>query len=434
MLVSDKFLRYSRSLQSTFIAEKPMNNSEKESSATLRIIAITLVTVLALAFAGYGVFLALHGFGNGQTRFTLFGQEFRSGSVALAAIFMSVVLVVILFKAIVRAAHTDTNTKPWFRFNTTDKVTTKGKNAPGVVSGDYQIGGEPGISSAPPSAIFEKTQIGHITTGGDNSPGVVMGNYTVQITQQMKEESKAKAKKVWKEIGQAAFPGMSLSPAIHANFLQCMLIALHRAFRDKAFVRFVALIFTAQEIRAGQTVNLFKIVCPYDRFCVVLQTMGRKIIEQSIAMRSLEPSERESQKAGIQKEFADELRQLEAEFGLFYSSTMFSEEPTPFKFTYDGSAKRISIVRLEQSTDMSRYDEGLTTTDGALRFMAAVSSSEVVIVHFEDVPSGASNFRLLASILDKEVEFSRLRINVDDPEEWDYKNAAFDQEAQLKGS
>lgn len=403
---------------------------ENGNSTGLRIAALVILAIAALSLAGLGVISSLHNPGQSIVAFTLFGQTFRSNSVSLAAIFMSVVLFVILFKEIVTTKESG---KTWFSSNKISSSTTSGNASPLLVKGDYQYGETGNGSSADrsPTSVIQALNVKDAKTFGDNSPLVVMGDYRVEITQQIREESRVKAKKRWKEIGSAVFPGMSLSPAIHANFFQMMLIALHREFHAEAFVRFVSVIYTRQEVRNGQTINLFQVICPHDQFCNQLQTMGRKMIEQTMALEGLSPDERQARIITLKDETIKEIHHLDQEFGLYYPQTHFSAEPTAYQCTYQRTSKRIEIKALKQSTDWSTYDDGLETTDGVLRFIASAASAHFLHIDMDAFPSGASKFRLLMATLDKTLDFDKLRISVDDPEEWDFKNDSFDREARL---
>lgn len=408
-----------------------MPQPENGNSTSLRITALALLAVVTLSLAGFGLFSSLHNRAAASIGFTLFGQTFHSKSISLAAIFISAVSFVLLFKEIV--ARSKAGGRTWFSSTTISDSMTSGDASPLLVRGDYRSGERDESSGENRSAIeaIQALDIRGAKTSGDNSPLIVMGDYKVAITQRIREESKAKAKRRWKEVGSALFPGMSLSPEIHANFVQFMLIALHRAFHTEDFIRFVSVIYTRQEVRNGETVNLFQVICPYDQFCNQLQTLGRKMIEQIMALQELNLDEREARIVTLKGETITELQRLDQEFGLYFPQRSIGAEPTPYQCTYQRNSRRIEIKELKSSADFSTYDNGLEDTDGALRFIASAPATPVLHIDIDAFPSGASKFRLLTATLDKTLDFDKLRISVDDPEEWDYKNDMFDKRARL---
>jgi hypothetical protein len=109
---------------------------------------------------------------------------------------------------------------------------------------------------------------------------------------------------------------------------------------------------------------------------------------------------------------------------------------TPIQCICDGAAKRLTLhVVPKLSLDPADYPDHLATSQELLQFIG--SYSNLKLAFGGDVAWVANNYSLMKltiAVLDRNLDMGRVRIAVDDPNEWDYINGEFDGEVRRFGN
>jgi hypothetical protein len=98
---------------------------------------------------------------------------------------------------------------------------------------------------------------------------------------------------------------------------------------------------------------------------------------------------------------------------------------------YDPDAKRIKLNCRSLALDPAEYEHHLEITSEVLEFLSAIPQAPVLDLKLHWYSGNQKLHKIIWDLLDhKAADWDKLRVAVDDDEEWDYQNLAFDHECR----
>lgn len=271
-----------------------------------------------------------------------------------------------------------------------------------------------------------------IETTGDYSPGIVRGNYT--INQKIIQQYEIKRKIQWRNLETVIFPIITDSNNSRANCASDMGFALNKVFADTKFKKFTGLIKKTTVVRNEQNVSFYELFCHQIEFCGVLQQDQKNFFSSLTSFQEQYPINVAKEK--MAEIFFKPKEDFYREWNLAVSYSI-SELWSPIEFVYDRATKRIAIHQIQNNEmNLSDYPDGISTTSEMLVLLSGLLSAHFAF--FDDsfwmrLEKNYPLMKLFVDFLDKRaIFFNRLRINVDDYDEWDYVNVSFDDEVEIK--
>lgn len=229
----------------------------------------------------------------------------------------------------------------------------------------------------------------------------------------------------WRGLEPVSYAVPSDSAIARQTFIGAICVALRDTFGD-SYEQFT--VIAKMEERSGDSgVVVYRLASPRAKFAALVQQRQKKLVESAIAARG------EAALAKIRQECLDQERREEERWAewSFETGIEFSAQPSALEIIYDPETKR---VRLETahgySLDPADYPDHLARTSELLKFIAASYRTHIAFVG--DLSWQKDNYRLtkvMMRLLDRQpIDLAALRINVDDPEDWDYSNPSFESE------
>lgn len=107
---------------------------------------------------------------------------------------------------------------------------------------------------------------------------------------------------------------------------------------------------------------------------------------------------------------------------------------TPIKCICDSVGKTMTIAIAEKSSlDPKDYPNQLKSTSDLLSLIGTYANAKGIVAG-GDIGWAVNNYSLMkltVAMLDHKLNLGNIVVNVDDPEEWDYKNGEFDEEIRI---
>jgi len=95
---------------------------------------------------------------------------------------------------------------------------------------------------------------------------------------------------------------------------------------------------------------------------------------------------------------------------------------------------RLSILPVSASTDDADYPNNVGNTSELFSLVSAHLNANIAVVNLDVATRSYSLTKLLLAFLDREFDFEAIRVNADDPEEWDYVSPSLDEELRQQAS
>jgi hypothetical protein len=225
-------------------------------------------------------------------------------------------------------------------------------------------------------------------------------------------------RKTWRPLAIFAYPSSRLEHDLSTNYFAHLVLQLHRTFREAGYTTFTGLIGIHTETIANEHVSVITLTTNQPRYVNAIH----------IAVKQLWNANADG--PALRRATNSELQDL---YTNWLVNVRLSPDPGPiaYEFVYDPEGKRVSIVPHDSlSTAPSEYPDKVSSTSELLRLLTAVAHSRIVMAgDIEIILHSYPLSKLFLEIMDsKTFDFSKVRINVQDHEEWDYINPAADQE------
>jgi hypothetical protein len=232
----------------------------------------------------------------------------------------------------------------------------------------------------------------------------------------------------WRELEHVSYAVVTDSGPARQKFVGDICEALRDAFGVR-YERFTVILASQVRQVDDDTIFIYAIESPRAKFAAVLRERQIKFVEAAITMNDGDEATVAARRLAI----AEMGRKQEESWAgwKFKTAIEFSSEPSALEIIYDPETRCIKLQSADTySLDPADYPDHLKTTSELLKFVAGSHRTHIGFIG--DTSWQANDFRLLKVImqlLDNEsVDLSAIRINVDDPEEWDYSNPVFESE------
>lgn len=275
----------------------------------------------------------------------------------------------------------------------------------------------------------KKAPVLNISTTGDYSPGIVYGNFIINQTI-VHQEAVAK-RRTWRALDSATFPPLGDTKAAKLAVWDSLLHAVAEMYGQQPYTEFTILVNTDEIVVEGEHVPRYVVVSYQLGLCSNALKEYRQFVEQYYAWRNAPPGEA---RTSLEQERLKRGARLQE----WSPSIQVPSSPswTPIQCICDGAAKRLTLhVVPKLSLDPADYPDHLATSQELLQFIG--SYSNLKLAFGGDVGWAANNYSLMKltiAVLDRNLDMGRVRIAVDDPNEWDYINGEFDEEVRRFGN
>lgn len=266
-----------------------------------------------------------------------------------------------------------------------------------------------------------------VMTDGDQSLGIVQGNFV--INQTIVHEYKESKKKHWRKLSVGNWPFQSEIPKPQGLWLHDVCEALQIAFAER-YQNFTFLLSLTDKESEGVQLKLFQIISHKARFAAALKDLREAHLRKIFA--APEAADWDSARSKLYKKIINEADPLES--WNVKAKIAMRDDLVAVRCIYEPEFKRIQLESLSgHSLDPGEYPEHLSCTSECLIFVATTLRNESAYIG--DIRWYADDYRLQKMIVDQmdkgTIDISRLRVNTEDDEDWDYVNPEYD--AEIRG-
>ena len=265
----------------------------------------------------------------------------------------------------------------------------------------------------------------NVSTTGDYSPGIVYGNFIINQTV-VHQEAVAK-RRTWRALDSATFPPLGDTKVAKLAVWDSFLLTVAEMYGQESYTEFTILVNADEIVVEGEHVPRYVVVSYQPGLCSNALKEYRQFVEQYYAWRNAQPGESRTA-------LEQERQKREARLKEWAPSIQVPSSPSwmPIQCICDGAGKRLTLhVVPKLSLDPTDYPDHLATTQELLQFLGSYSNLKLAFVG--DVGWAANNYSLMKltiAVLDRNLDMGRVRIAVDDQNEWDYINGEFDEEVR----
>jgi len=264
-----------------------------------------------------------------------------------------------------------------------------------------------------------------IRTSGDFSPGIVKGDFIVNQT--IVRQEKTTKRKTWRPLDSITLPLMSDTSASRLGVWKTMAETLVEMFGQISYTDFNILVNSDSAEKNGQVVPVRQMVTYQPGFCPQVQRKYALLIKQIMAWKD----------AGATTEGRISLEsKLKQDQACLEGWTQIVDVPTspawtPVQCVCDSAGKKVSFQAIEKySVNPADYPEHIGNSKEFLLLISSYFNAEG-LAFGGDIGWATNNYSLMKftmAVLDRTVDLDKVRVNVDDPYEWDYINGDLDAE------
>jgi hypothetical protein len=280
--------------------------------------------------------------------------------------------------------------------------------------------------SEPPGK--KETPSANVSTSGNYSPGIVYGNFINQTV--VKQEAVAK-RRTWRALDSATFPPLGDTKAAKLAVWDSFLHTVAEMYGQQPYTEFTILVNADEVVIEGEQVPRYVVVSYQPGLCSNALKEYRQFVQLYHAWRNAQPGEARTTLEQEQKKRKARLQEWSPSIQVPSSPSW-----TPIQCICDGAGKRLTLhVVPKPSLAPTDYPDHLATSRELLQFLGSYSNLNLAFVG--NAGWAANNYSLMKltiAVLDRNLDMGRVRIAVDDPNEWDYINGEFDEEVRRFGN
>lgn len=293
-----------------------------------------------------------------------------------------------------------------------------------------------GIGTAPPRWHSKPSSSGPTQSeDSDDIPPVIQlqgefGNVSISNVQVAiyKDQIQHLKRVRWRGLEHVSYAALSDSNFSRQKLMGDICEALRDAFGDR-YECFTAILASQVRQVDDETILVYAIESPRAKFAARLRELQIKFVKSAITMNDGDEATIAARRLALVEE--GKKREESWEGWTFKTAIEFSPEPSALEIIYDPETRYIKLESADTySLDPADYPDHLKSTSELLKFVAGSHRTHIAFIG--DTSWQANDFRLLKVMMrlldNKPVDLSAIRINVDDPEEWDYSNPAFESE------
>jgi hypothetical protein len=243
-------------------------------------------------------------------------------------------------------------------------------------------------------------------------------NGNVVLNHESARQADEKKRRTWRALSSFKYPTQDLDHDLRVNFGSHLVFHLHRTFLGTGYTSFTSLIEIDDSVVAGMPVTVINLISQYAGFTGAVRE----------GVKSLHDVSRD--RVALQQEENSELLFLQRNWAVSIA-LLSTPGLVAYDFVHDPEGRTLSIRPNYSSTNPNDYPNKVTRTSEVLSFVASHLNSNIAVVDMEPVLRFYPLSKLMLFIADNHgVNIEDIRIDVTDPEEWDYINPAADQELQ----
>lgn len=241
----------------------------------------------------------------------------------------------------------------------------------------------------------------------------IINNTTIHQYQQNR-------RKRWRELEMFSYPTWNLERDISTNYPVHLIVALHRVFAKHGYTTFTSEVAVEDRENAEG---------PYQAITLISHQI-RFVGELRMLLTSLWSDNRtREERQGIQEQENQESIALQKDWQLDLRFAQ-TKGKLPYEFLYDPDGRRIRISPHDDApATPEEYPDKLQRTSELLLFLNALRRQNFLTFDISTVNHHYGLAKLFLDILDREpISLGKVRINVEDYEDWDYLNPQADLE------
>ena len=224
----------------------------------------------------------------------------------------------------------------------------------------------------------------------------------------------------WRELSMISYPAKDDGPDRKKKFMGSLLLHTYRAFQGRPFLRFTSLLVMTPHDHFG---TLYSIVSPFDQ--MIRQLEASWMILFGLQKDGPDPK-------GYQDDLNNQLTQLNSIWTM-RAEIRFQPQLRAFDTTYDPIARQITISDPEvESTNPGDYPFRLKRSSELMALVSALNEpGSILITEAEAVDTLYPLTKMVLAIMDGEFDLGRVRVGMENHEDWDYINNKADREFGL---
>jgi hypothetical protein len=251
----------------------------------------------------------------------------------------------------------------------------------------------------------------------------VAGTINFEITQQVLVQRTEAKRKNWKSLNVVNYLADDHGEARVSKYAFQLCLFLNRVFKDEGYTSFTGLMeIHRNRGEDGSVAQWYRLFTHQAKFVGAMGEAWRYLWFKG-------DEAKETHKRQMADEMNRELKMLAETWSLNVSLPL-GETLRPVEFTYDPDARHIGIGPPGiASSNPGDYPEKLRRTSELLAFAGTLQDHTFSVVDLELIHSFYPLFKLWHQIMDKHSwTLSNVRVNIQDPEDWDYHNPDADRE------
>jgi hypothetical protein len=229
-----------------------------------------------------------------------------------------------------------------------------------------------------------------------------------------------KMRKTWRPLSSFRYPTLDFKHDLTTNFPAHLVYHLDQVFHDRGYIRFTSLIEIGT-FNAGDTpATVINLISQHAKYTGAIRSYVKALWT---ADNRLE----------LQNKMNVELKRLDETWAC--KSAFYPDKKLiSYEFEYDADGLRLSILPVSASTDVADYPNKVGNTSELFSLVSAHLNANIAVVNLDVATRSYSLTKLLLAFLDREFDFEAIRVNADDPEEWDYVSPSLDEELRQQAS
>ena len=230
-------------------------------------------------------------------------------------------------------------------------------------------------------------------------------------------------RKRWRELDELIYPAYEDDKECRGGYFNQICAYLHRSFGQRGYQDFVNLWQVGELDIEGEAVPSYSLLGHQANFTGTARESWKYLWNPEI------PKEKRQK---FQDDLHTEITDLHQTWSLSIRLPL-TNDLTAVRFVYDPDGRRISIGPPSVvSTSPGDYADKVHNTSELFCFLAAMIDQPVVFLG--NLAWASSHYPLYKTVVDildhGHISLERVRVNVDDPEDWDYINVKVDDEVR----
>ncbi|KFZ77001.1 hypothetical protein ED92_38485 [Amycolatopsis sp. MJM2582] len=240
-----------------------------------------------------------------------------------------------------------------------------------------------------------------------------------QLKALLHQEPSGASRHHWYPLENGLFPVLADSDAARRYFVSLLVESVIQTFGNEP-ARFVFVLSVGSRGEEGQSFPVYSMWSHHREFVAWADhrhaTGMRRMINARLNMSNAE---------GLARVLQDLVESGQTMAGWRWEGKLgFGPAPAPHVVTYEPAIRRVLIEHDTAAyADPEEYDEKVTTTSEALRYMCAVGNRPApAITSFDRFVGNRPLLQLTTYLLDQRTfDFARFRVLRDDPETWNFR-------------